>query len=108
MDILPRGISVTGFVYLIKCNEFVKIGVAVNAQLRIRDMQIGNPYELVLLKSYPSPVPYEDEENLHCILERYRVRGEWFKLPQDIVDMLLCLEHLGDVDQKDFPTVGGP
>ena len=52
-------------------------------------MQVGNPYELVLIKVMESADAEQDEEAIHASLEAYRVRGEWFKLPPAVLDLLL-------------------
>jgi hypothetical protein len=80
-----------GVVYFIQCNEFVKIGFAADPVSRMCQMQIGNPYTLKLLKVIQSITPEQLEQEIHGRIEPYRVRGEWFKLPQDVLDALLSL-----------------
>lgn len=83
------GISDQRFIYFIACQEFVKIGIAANVDDRLNQMQTGNPYELRLLKVMESANAEQDEESIHCALERYRIRGEWFKLPPDVLALVL-------------------
>jgi hypothetical protein len=78
-----------GWVYFIQAGEFVKIGVAKDVQQRLTFMQIGCPYDMVLLKAMECLDPYHDEEMIHAELEKYRVRGEWFKLPPAVLALLL-------------------
>ena len=78
-----------GFIYMVECEGFIKIGVASNVQDRLANMQTGCPFPLVLLTSFVSACPYEDEESIHALLEEYRVRGEWFRLPEPMVMHLL-------------------
>ncbi len=80
-----------GSVYFVQCNEFVKIGFAYDPVSRMCNMQIGNPYKLKLLKVIQSMTPEQLEQEIHGKIEAYRVRGEWFKLPQDVLDALLSL-----------------
>lgn len=82
--VLPRG-----FVYVIQCGKFVKIGVAVDVVSRLSMLQIGNPYDLKLLKSIDTHEPFALEQEIHRGLKKYRVRGEWFKLPKPVLDLLL-------------------
>lgn len=82
------------YIYAIKCNEFVKIGIGVDPNKRMLLMQTGNPYKLKLLKAWESNEPLVDEECLHAQFESYRVRGEWFKLPKEELEKLLSLDTL--------------
>lgn len=82
------------YIYAIQSGEFVKFGLAVEPERRLTLMQIGNPVELVLLRVWPSLQPLADEECLHAEFERFRVRGEWFKLPADVLQSLLSLPDL--------------
>lgn len=69
------------FIYAIRCNEFVKIGIALWPPQRIGEMQVGNPYDLELIRQYR--VSTEDafliEKNAHAKLSEHSKRGEWFK-----------------------------
>lgn len=77
------------FIYLVECEGFVKIGVATNVQARVAGMQTGNPFQLRLLTSFQSDIPFEEEEAIHELLSSYHVRGEWFKLPDVMITHLL-------------------
>ena len=93
-------------IYLVYSPEFsplegeivrVKIGVSVNPQDRLEKLQIGSPVKLELLKSYE----LQDyvEGLLHKFLKEHRVRGEWFDLPNEILNKML--ECTSD-DMKDW------
>ena len=86
-----------GFVYVIQCNEFTKIGVAENVDTRLAYLQVGNPYELRLLKTFPSLNPVVDEEKLQSRFGRYHIRGEWFRLPPTLLHGLVRLKDLMNV-----------
>lgn len=77
-----------GYVYFVRCNEFVKIGIAKDPNARMAFMQTGNPYELELLRVFKSTSPAQDEEMIHLELDKYRVRGEWFKLPDKLINLI--------------------
>jgi len=68
-------------IYFIQCGHFTKIGIAVDIKERIRLFQIGNPVKLELLKSFTTVRPFRHESDLHLLLDRHSVRGEWFQLP---------------------------
>lgn len=59
----------------------VKIGVAKNPEVRLAELQIGNPRKLILLTQI-GPVSqkraYHLEKQLHRKLKRHKLRGEWF------------------------------
>lgn len=52
-------------------------------------MQKGNPVELQLLAAWPVANAPLLEMELHGYLWRYHVRGEWFKLPYEVIEGLL-------------------
>jgi hypothetical protein len=83
-SLLPRG-----FVYVIQSGQFTKIGVAVDVRERMVSLQIGNPVELVLLKSIDTHEPFALERQIHAGIWKYHVRGEWFDLPKPVLDLLL-------------------
>ena len=67
----------------------MKVGVASNVQQRLGSLQIGNPYRLVLLKVIKSHTPFELENMIHNGLHKYRRDGEWFELPDKVLELLL-------------------
>jgi hypothetical protein len=69
-----------GFVYLIKCGEFYKIGKTTNLEKRIKQLTTGNPYPLVLVNSIYSLDIDSLEKSFHSYYRQKRIIGEWFKL----------------------------
>lgn len=59
--------------------NLIKIGFCEewNLTRRIKELQTGNPYEVVLLGHIPGDILCEQE--LHRRWNEYRYRGEWFK-----------------------------
>ncbi len=86
---LKKGSVVNGFVYVVQCGEFTKIGIATWVKTRVMSLQTGNPEPIQLLKSWRSRNAGAEELKLHKHLRKYRVRGEWFKLPSHLLDGLL-------------------
>ena len=70
------------YIYVIRCNEYYKIGVADNVERRLYELQTGNPYQLEIVGCYPAPrnMCISFEGTLHSIFEQcgFHVRGEWF------------------------------
>jgi hypothetical protein len=65
----------------------VKIGYAQDVWDRLSELQCGNPFELRVLSFLPGGK--EAEAAIHCALDRYRVRGEWFDLGSDPLRMFM-------------------
>lgn len=83
-DELAESSFYPAFVYAIaekRKDGNVKIGVARDPNQRLRDMQVGNSSDLMLI-DVRGPMPRKDalavESELHGQLNEYRVRGEWF------------------------------
>jgi hypothetical protein len=74
----------TGHVYMIRMGEYVKIGISKNPLFRI-EKQISPKLPEPARIEYVSP-PWEDyvmmEKELHESLQIYRSHGEWFKLTE--------------------------
>ena len=63
-----------------------KIGFAKDVTKRIDVMQTGCPYEMVVVNVFDVPMKYE--HRMHKLLAIFRVQGEWFKLPTNVVDWI--------------------
>jgi len=73
-------------IYIIQqgMTRLFKIGVSKNPEVRLRNLQTGNPHTLHLLKTFPCRVPaYKAERIIHNHLSHVHVRGEWFQIPTD-------------------------
>ncbi len=84
------------YIYLIGCGKFTKVGFSADIDKRLALMQSGNPHELVLLKAWLVTSPEMTEECLHAQFEKYRVRGEWFNIPETELFRLIALPTLHD------------
>ncbi len=67
------------FVYVIRCEQFVKIGKTTRKESRLATMQTANPFELVTIAIIDADDGDELERDLHKRFARYRHRGEWFR-----------------------------
>ena len=83
------GHSVIGYgdegmvVYLLECDNKVKIGVARSISSRIASLQIGNPYKITLLREYSVEgeiTARRLEKELHTVFKSKNLIGEWFTL----------------------------
>lgn len=78
-----------GFIYVIQDGDCVKIGHTNDVDKRLWLLQIGNPRKLTLLKAWKTTTAQLEEECLHEKYDAWRVRGEWFKLPESELSALL-------------------
>lgn len=69
----------------------VKIGFAVNVELRLRDLQCGSPVKLAVLATVPG-MP-KDEREYHKRFKAARQHGEWFERTPEL---LAEIDRLGD------------
>lgn len=75
-----------GTVYLIFDGELYKIGVTRgDIDKRIKKLQTGNPYNIILIDSYQTNFPFHIEKMLHARFVNQRVNNEWFDLSLDDV-----------------------
>lgn len=72
----------TGFIYFLRCGDFIKIGFSKQPDLRVASIATANPLPVVLAAVYPGSKA--DEFNLHVMFARHRSRGEWFARHPDI------------------------
>lgn len=84
-------------VYILKSGDFFKVGISVNVERRIRELQTGSPHliELLALKWCGNPARHNDqasaiERQIHKEVSEYNSYDEWFRLPpgeyQRIID----------------------
>lgn len=69
---------------------FYKIGTSVQPYKRYQAVQTVTPYQIEMYAILSTP--HEDsttESEFHDKLDLYHRRGEWFDLPQEILDNLL-------------------
>lgn len=70
-------------VYLLACDGKTKIGIAKSITNRLKMLQTGNPYPIVLINEYfqnTEAMARKKEKYLHDKYSSKRVNGEWFNL----------------------------
>lgn len=82
-----------GLIYFIGASEqaeaprWIKVGfTAGDPRARLRAMQTGCPLELVLIASIPGPMKAETE--MHEVFADERVRGEWFRASEFVLNTI--------------------
>lgn len=82
---MPSG-DRSGFVYVIQNDSgLCKIGRAKDVGKRIRSLSTGSSSELKLIAAWPCDDAAQHESRLHAEWNEHRVRGEWFRIPEDTV-----------------------
>lgn len=80
------------FIYIMRCGEFVKVGIARNVKIRLSNIQSSTPYQVQLVKSFYHPYARKREHEIHTLFMDYHVRGEWFKITEDkLAELLLYI-----------------
>jgi predicted GIY-YIG superfamily endonuclease len=76
------------YVYFIKCGEYYKIGYSKDAERRVKELD-NRPYKVELIYvSALTPYAYKIEQKIHEWLEEYKINGEWYDLPRDMIDVV--------------------
>jgi len=79
-----------GFIYLIENrigNEINhKIGYTKNLKKRLRELSVGNPGELNIIKYHKTDIGVKIETIVHRFLKTNKIKGEWFNLNNEIID----------------------
>jgi hypothetical protein len=89
-----------GFVYIIQCHEYVKVGHADKLNIRLAALQVGCPYELRIIASWQSRHAKADERRLHELWRRFEVRGEWFNVPAGELAFAINANNFDDLFTK--------
>lgn len=88
-------------------NEYIKIGVSINPEKRLKMLQTANPRDLKIIIKLPiinKPQAYLAERVLHVKFRKGRVNGEWFRgtIKLDMVVDLYVKCMLNEHDKKKF------
>lgn len=77
------------YVLITKDFDYIKIGTALNIKKRMSNIQSGCPFNLTSWLAVPTPLARHIETGLHDVFNEYNLRGEWFHLPSDQLDLLM-------------------
>lgn len=78
--------------YILQCEQYIKIGSTDNIELRLKSLNSANPFKLVLLRHIENCGCKEKETQLRFI--HYRHKGEWFLFP-NINELLEVIDSYG-------------
>jgi hypothetical protein len=95
-----------GFVYGIACGrELLKVGHAINVQMRMKQLSSGNPFTLTVRHclSVPSDQMEEIEKWLHARLRPQYLYKVWFSGKPETFNRAFseAMDHFNDVEVED-------
>ncbi len=84
--------------YLLRCDIYYKIGVAVDVVDRVATLQTGNPRKIDIVFVYEFENSKLIESVLHQRFRDFRISGEWFCITDNDIDVIknIC-EMLGGI-----------
>lgn len=78
----------SSYVYLLRCDDEFKIGKSNSVSSRLASLQTGNSRVIQLVWKVKLPTEecaFKLEKDLHSRFSKYRIKGEWFKVPINIL-----------------------
>lgn len=83
----------------------IKIGVALDVTNRIRTLQVANHLELRLLAVIQG-AKHGAEQQLHARFSADRIRGEWFRASEDLIDYIKGVDP-SEIDRERHAVARG-
>jgi hypothetical protein len=85
---VTKAMFTAGYLYWIQLEEscYVKVGVAIDVRERRKELQVGCPFDLKVIRTIPVASMYQAETQAHHDYKEYHVRGEWFRFPAEMVN----------------------
>ena len=83
--------SEPGYLYLVRAlgTDRFHIGLTNQIERRFDDLQRNSPFPLKLIISAYSPNPQAQELRLHKLFGQWRLHGEWFELPPEVLNRVV-------------------
>lgn len=77
-----------GYVYLIKSNNYFKIGKTKNIKQRISSLQTSSATHIELIHTIKTSNYHKIEKELHKKFENQHIKGEWFNLSEEDIEYI--------------------
>lgn len=87
-----------GYIYIVRCKKYHKIGIATDMHSRVKGLQTGNPFKIQLVRSKYVGSYKEKEKLMHDIFSSKSVRGEWFRLGKS--DLKLAFDLIDSMNEE--------
>lgn len=78
--------NVSGYVYFIRCEGYVKVGYSSNPSSRLRALAVMCPFPCHVIGKIPGGKKYEAD--IHVQLKDHHHRGEWFKWTEEVESII--------------------
>lgn len=75
-----------GYVYFVRAGDAIKIGFSTNSKTRLASLQTSNSEQLELLAMMRGT--QSDERDLHQQFCHLNLRGEWFRVDEELLDFI--------------------
>ena len=96
--IKEKGIKYEDCVYLIESGGLIKIGYSSNFEKRFKSYKTHN-LNLNILGVFQTEKAFQIESKLHKKYKEFKVNGEWFDLPLDVLCELLNYLNNGQKEE---------
>ena len=73
--------------------RFFKLGYASKPKLRLSQVKSSNPTPVRLIFEYETPQPKTLEYLVHHFFKEYHQHGEWFLIPENMMEDFIVEEH---------------
>ncbi len=102
-----RRSSKIGYIYIIKCEQYYKIGQSVDPAKRIISFSTDNPFGITIIRIAKVLDRFKVERCLHRSFQQKRHSGEWFLLDNtDMTDLMKILSKYEIDDDTDLTDKG--
>ena len=82
------GYRAGGHVYVLRAGDWRKIGKTSDLEVRVKRLAVQLPFPVELEHTIECRDPGSVEAVLHRLLSGYRMNGEWFELPEEVVESI--------------------
>lgn len=76
--------DLSGFVYILKCENRYKVGYSKDVNKRIKQLDT-RPFKLELIYKQYSECAYSIEQHIHRQLHAFRVENEWYDIEESLL-----------------------
>lgn len=89
-----------GYIYLLQCGEFFKIGFSLTPRKRVQQLRTGSPHPIRLVHELRTSSYKQIEKQLHRKFAAKRGKGEWFQLDPVDVEHIKSLNKWGNTPEQ--------
>lgn len=91
-----------GYVYVMECRGYFKIGHSTDPRRRLRKLRTGSPIPIRLVHTLETALYREIEQQLHARFHKQRRSGEWFVLSPEDIEYIKGVDSIGvDVETRE-------